>query len=169
MSTSNSESQQQRRPSGHWCPWKSDTATAGPSRSEAPRPESSRPPVTCEGESPRRLHSQSSSCSAHSTWWGHGSGAGAAGRGLASQGAQGTRLRHGLHHHGAWRSQVGLPGGGHDLKDAACNHTCARAISHTLSQGADAGRKPNLQNHTCSHMAMQSSVTCRKRKTLYSQ
>lgn len=60
--------------------------------------------------------------SGHSTWRRHGGRARAAGRGLASQGAEGARLRHGLHHHGARRSQVGLPRGGYDLKDAACNH-----------------------------------------------
>lgn len=69
--------------------------------------------------------SHTSSLLEHSTWWRQRCGAWAAGRGLASQGVQGARLGRGLHHHGARRAQVGLPGRRHDLKDAACNNTGA--------------------------------------------
>lgn len=72
-----------------------------------------------------------SSCSEHPTLWGQGRGTRATGWGLASQGAMHSAcLRHGLHHHRARGSQVGLPRGWHDLEYTTCNHTSTRSISN---------------------------------------
>lgn len=98
--------------------------------------------------------SHASSLPEHSTWWRHGCRARAAGRGLASQGVQGARLGRGLHHHGARRAQVGLPGGRHDLKDAACNNTGAG--------GSVAAACPHLPGHALPNA--QTQATHRKSK-----
>lgn len=66
----------------------------------------------------------------HSTWRGHRRGAWATGWRLASQGIQGPRLRHGLHHHGARRAQVGLPRRRHNLEHTACKQRAR--VSHEV-------------------------------------
>ena len=88
------------------------------------------PSTVAQKEAPEAKSSRSE----HPTWRCHLCRARAARRGLASQGVEGACLRHGLHHHGAWRPQVGLAGGGYDLEDAACNQ------SHGRQEASAAGR-----------------------------
>lgn len=123
MTGSNSESRRKREQTKRPRPQRGLQALR-PHREKAPPatqlPSGQREPGGCRSQSP--------CCSGCPTWRGHGGGARAPGRGLAAQGAQGAGLGHGLHHHRAWRAQVGLPGGRHDLEDAACKHK-ARALS----------------------------------------
>lgn len=87
-------------------------------------------PVTPK-KSQEEVLTKPSSCSEHPTLWGQGCGARATGWGLASQGTMHSAcLRHGLHHHGARGSKVGLPRGWHDLEYTTCNHTSTRSISN---------------------------------------